>query len=208
MIGIIMGAALAVLMTRIFLEAYPGLKINLFQHPEEAEGAAKGWQSAMTYKFVGVLGTLDKDNSKIYGVMGLGIVIGIIIQSIRKALGKSAVYQAWRVAKPTNKIVDFVLDALLIASPYASSFGGFVGFTTSLWFGLGGIFASMFNWFVDREKKRISGSPGEGKALPEDMSSTSLVGGGLIAGESLFALFLGLSGLIAGGALAKIFGGG
>jgi len=39
------------------------------------------------------------------------------------------------------------------------------------------------------------------------MSTTSLVGGGLIAGESLFALFLGLSGLIASGAIAKIFGG-
>jgi hypothetical protein len=39
------------------------------------------------------------------------------------------------------------------------------------------------------------------------MSSTSLVGGGLIAGESLFALFLGLAGLIGGGAIWKIFGG-
>jgi hypothetical protein len=39
------------------------------------------------------------------------------------------------------------------------------------------------------------------------MSTTSLVGGGLIAGESLFALVLGLSGLIASGAIAKIFGG-
>jgi hypothetical protein len=33
-----------------------------------------------------------------------------------------------------------------------------------------------------------------------------LVGGGLIAGESLFALFLGLSGLIASGAIWKLLG--
>ena len=52
-----------------------------------------------------------------------------------------------------------------------------------------------------------SGSPGEGEAMPEDMSTTSLVGGGLIAGESLYALFLGLSGLVASGAIWKILGG-
>ena len=38
------------------------------------------------------------------------------------------------------------------------------------------------------------------------MSTTSLVGGGLIAGESMFALYQGLAGLIASGALWKIFG--
>ena len=36
-----------------------------------------------------------------------------------------------------------------------------------------------------------------GDVLPEDMSTTSLVGGGLIAGEALFALALGIAGLVA-----------
>ena len=36
----------------------------------------------------------------------------------------------------------------------------------------------------------------EEDALPEDMSTASLVGGGLIAGESLFALGLGIFGLL------------
>jgi len=40
------------------------------------------------------------------------------------------------------------------------------------------------------------------------MSATSLVGGGLIAGESLFALYLGISSLIERGALGKLLGGG
>jgi uncharacterized oligopeptide transporter (OPT) family protein len=208
MVGIIMGAVLAVLMTRVFLEAYPVLKQNLFAHPELSETAAKGWQSAMTFKFVGVLNTLGADNSKTYFVMGLGIVLGLVIQSVRKVLQRSKKYQAWRVASASNKAVDFTLDALIIASPYASSFGGFVGFTTSIWWGLGGIFSSAFNWVGLKRKNASSGSPGEGEVLPEDMSTTSLIGGGLIAGESLFALFIGLLGLIASGALGKILGGG
>jgi hypothetical protein len=40
------------------------------------------------------------------------------------------------------------------------------------------------------------------------MSATSLVGGGLLAGESLFALWLGASSLWERGALGKILGGG
>lgn len=207
MVGIVMGAVLAVVMTRVFLEAYPVLKENLFEHPELAEGAARGWQSAMTFKFVGVLHTLAEDQSKTLSVMGLGIALGVVIQIIRKVLQRSAAYQAWRVRSPATKTVDFILDALVVASPYASSFGGFVGFTTSVWFGLGGIFASIANWLGEQKKKQTGGSPGEGEALPEDMSTTSLVGGGLIAGESLFALWIGLSGLIASGAIAKIFGG-
>jgi uncharacterized oligopeptide transporter (OPT) family protein len=209
MLGVVMGAILAVLMTRVFLEAYPILKENLFAHPElrETPEGAK-WQSAMTYKFVGVLNTLSSDNTKTLSVMFLGIVLGLVIQIIRKVLQRSAGYQAWRTQSATNKTIDFILDALIIASPYASSFGGFVDFTTSVWFGLGGIFASLFNWAEERRRVgHVSGSPGEGEALPEDMSTTSLVGGGLIAGESLFALFLGLSGLIASGAISKIFGG-
>lgn len=225
MLGIVMGAFLAVVMTRIFLEAYPILKENMFAHPELRETAeGSKWQSAMTYKFAGIL-ELTKDVSDpalvaandaktqhTLMVMGMGIALGLVIQVLRKVLAKSRSYQAWRNASPTNKVLDFILDALLLASPYASSFGGFVDFTTSLWFGLGGIFASIFNWNEDRKKAArtthaASGSPGEGEALPEDMSTMSLVGGGLIAGESLFALFLGLSGLILSGAISRIFGG-
>jgi hypothetical protein len=146
--------------------------------------------------------------------MGMGIAFGVLVQALRKLLQQSKGYQAWRKAAPLNRALDFVIDALLLASPYASSFGGFVDFTTALWFGLGGIFASVFNWVEDRRKAQThataqtaGGSPGEGEALPEDMSTTSLVGGGLIAGESLFALFLGLSGLVASGAIARILGG-
>ena len=42
---------------------------------------------------------------------------------------------------------------------------------------------------------------GKAAALPEDMGTASLVGGGLIAGDALAALGLGIAGL-----LATIFG--
>jgi uncharacterized oligopeptide transporter (OPT) family protein len=207
MVGIIMGAILAVLMTQLFLEAYPILKANLYSHPELKEGTeGHQWQAAMTYKFVGILNTLAEDKSRILSVMGLGVAIGFVIEVIRKVLFRSEKYKGWKTSSRFASIVDWLLDSLIFASPYASSFGGFVEFPTSLWFGLGGIFASVFNWFDARRKsatRATAGSPGEGEALPEDMSSMSLIGGGLIAGESLFALWVGAWGLI-----SKILGGG
>ncbi len=206
MVGIIMGAILAVLMTRVFLEAYPVLQKNLFAHPELRETEAHGWQSAMTYKFVGVLNTLAQDKAKTLSTMGLGIVIGLAIETLRKVIFRAPAYRAWKDKNALNASADFMLDALVLASPYASSFGGFVEFTTSLWFGLGGITASVVTFFQKRRQAAREASPNE-EALPEDMSDTSLVGGGLIAGESLYALYVGLVGLIANGALVKILGG-
>jgi hypothetical protein len=88
-------------------------------------------------------------------------------------------------------VADFLFDAVFVPSPYASSFGGFVNLHTSLWFGGGGILSSFLNTVARRKP-----APGE-KAMPEDMSTTSLVGGGLIAGDSLAALGLGIAGLLA-----------
>lgn len=202
MIGIVSGAFVAVLMTRVFLEGFPVLSKNLFAHPELRLDEAKGWQSAMTYKFVGVLNTLNQDQSKTLKVMGLGVLIGLAIEIARKLIFKNKKYLVWKEKNATNKAVDFTLDALIIASPYASSFGGFVDFESSFWWGIGGMVASIIASRRKPEPAVLDGEP-----LPEDMSGTSLVGGGLIAGESLFALWLGLSGLIARGALGKIFGG-
>ena len=201
-IGIVMGALIAVVMTRVFLEGFPVLNKNLFEHPELRLTEARGWQSAMTYKFVGVLNTLSKDQSKTLGVMGLGVVVGLVIEIARKVILKSEKYLAWKKKNGVTKTADFIIDALIIASPYASSFGGFVDFESSLWFGLGGVASSVWN-----SLRKPASAPAGADELPEDMSGTSLVGGGLLAGESLFALWLGISGLIARGALGKIFGG-
>ena len=56
--------------------------------------------------------------------------------------------------------------------------------------GGGGIVSSLWNTFADRKRK-------EDEALPSDMSSTSLLGGGLIAGDALAALGIGIAGLLA-----------
>ncbi len=223
MLGVVMGAILAVGMTTVFMRSYPILKENAFEHPELRQTVeGRKWQSAMTFKFVGIL-ELTKDPTKdttkdpnearlqlaeneakanaTVNVMVFGVAIGLIIQALRKMLQKSKAYQKWRVANRLNKIIDFIVDALLLASPYASSFGGFVEFPTSLWFGLGGIFASIFNWVEERKVKAAGGSPGQGTEQLEDMSTTSLAGGGLIAGEALFFLTIGIMGMVAGGAL-------
>jgi len=88
---------------------------------------------------------------------------------------------------------DFVVDAVVLPSPYAFSFGGFVNLDTSLWLGAGGVFASA----VDSLPKRQTDAPGDAAKLPSDMSGTSLFGGGLIAGDALAALGLGLIALAA-----------
>jgi hypothetical protein len=107
------------------------------------------------------------------------------------------------------------MDAILLPSPYASSFGGFVGLPTTAWFAAGGVLTSVINTFTKKPAKVMAEEGGsaegeakeqmgdaagpkehvEGDELPEDMSSTSLVGGGLIAGEALFFMALGLIGL-------------
>jgi hypothetical protein len=80
----------------------------------------------------------------------------------------------------------FVLDAIVLPSPYALSFGGFVNLPTSLWLGAGGVVGSLL---TARAPAR--------RDLPEDMSSASLLGGGLIAGDALAAVGIGIVSLIA-----------
>ena len=75
---------------------------------------------------------------------------------------------------------------MVLASPYASSTGGFLDLTVSAWFAGG----SLLTWFLSRPP-----AAAEGDAqieIPADMSTASLIGGGLIAGESLYDLGLGL----------------
>lgn len=187
-IGIVMGAIFAVFVTKLFLAAYPVLTVDTFSHPEQKTA---NWQSAMTYKFVGVLRGLTSADPTTLKLMLLGIAIGVATGIVRRFLKASAAYQAWRLKSRGTRAADFVVDAVLLPSPYASSFGGFVDWTTSLWFGLGGVFSSVWNWAVAR---KVSGKA-RAEGIPADMSTTSLVGGGLIAGEALAFLTLGIIGL-------------
>ena len=188
-IGIVMGAIFAVIVTKLFLAAYPVLTVDTFAHPEQKTA---NWQSAMTYKFVGVLRGLTASDPTTLKLMLLGIAIGVATETFRQFLKASAAYQAWKVKSTGTRTADFVVDAVLLPSPYASSFGGFVDWTTSLWFGLGGIFSSVWNWAAGR----AAAGKARAEGVPTDMSTTSLVGGGLIAGEALAFLSLGIIGLL------------
>jgi uncharacterized oligopeptide transporter (OPT) family protein len=89
--------------------------------------------------------------------------------------------------------VGWVADALVLPSPYASSFGGFVDLSTSTWMAVGGVAASAIAT-VEARRRRADAAR---EALPEDMSTNSLLGGGLIAGESLYTLVVGIVSLLA-----------
>jgi uncharacterized oligopeptide transporter (OPT) family protein len=187
-IGIFMGAVFAVVITKLFLAAYPVLKVDTFLHPEMKTG---NWQSAMTYKFAGVLRGLASSETTTLKLMGLGVVIGLVIQLIRLALKRSAAYQAWKERDAGTKAADFVIDTVILPGPYASSLGGFVEFPTAFWYGIGGVFSSVWQWVAARNTKD------KDAGAPQDMDTTSLIGGGLVAGEALAFLALGIIGLLA-----------
>ncbi|MBP6506522.1 MAG: OPT/YSL family transporter [Opitutaceae bacterium] len=187
MIGIIFGAIFAVVLANVFLKAYPVLKLDQFGH--SIEGSQ--WQSAMTYKFVGALRGITESQPHVITALWLGISIGLATEVIRKLVKRSRRYQAWSQASATGKTTDFLFDAVVMPSPYASSFGGFVEIVTVLWWTGGGVFGSLFNVFSARRK-----SAADAEALPADMSTMSLSGGGLIAGDSLAALSVGVYGLL------------
>ncbi|MDM0049634.1 OPT/YSL family transporter [Variovorax sp. J22R115] len=167
-LGIVVGAMLAVVFARLFMAAYPVLLQD--QTVLKADQQPAAWSSAMTYKFVGVLRSLTEDLPFQRTAIGVGIAAGVALEVLRKWL------------RPHT----FVLDAIVLPSPYALSFGGFVNLPTSLWFGAGGVAGSL--WAARVPARRD---------VPEDMSSASLFGGGLIAGDALAAVGIGVASLVA-----------
>jgi uncharacterized oligopeptide transporter (OPT) family protein len=191
-IGIIMGAVLAVLLAKLFMATYPILAQDQFAHPG-LEGAQK-WQSAMTFKFVGALRGITTAQPHVMVALQIGVAIGLVIGIARKLIKSNRSYQQFAAGSIPGRITDFLVDAVIIPTPYASSFGGFVEIPTVLWWTAGGVLSSLYNGWVQR--RTASRPPADGGALPSDMSTTSLFGGGLIAGDSLAALTVGLYGLL------------
>ncbi len=192
-IGVVMGAVMAVLLAKVFMSAYPVLQIDQYSNPHPP--GAEQWGSAMTFKFVGALQGLTHPNPHFSTALQIGITVGLVTEILRKLLKRNQQYQAWIKASKAGFATDFVLDAAILPSPYASSFGGFVELPVALWFALGGIVTSAVQT-VDEQSKRNKPKRPEDEGLPDDMSATSLIGGGLIAGDSLAALGLGIYGLL------------
>jgi hypothetical protein len=191
-IGIAMGAVLAVVLAKVFMNSYPVLRVDQFNHPH-TEGAQQ-WQSAMTYKIVGALKGITNPQPHVMKALRLGIFLGLLIEIARKLIKRNRRYQEAVKTTRTGRATDFVLDAVVLSSPYASSFGGFVELPTVLWWTAGGVGASLYDVIqAKRAARRPQLADGQ---LPPDMSTMSLVGGGLIAGDSLAALSVGLYGLL------------
>jgi uncharacterized oligopeptide transporter (OPT) family protein len=189
-IGILMGSVLCVLLATVFMKAYPVLRTNSFDNPEADVGQ---WQSAMTFKFVGAIRGLGHLESHKLKALLIGLGLGLLMEIARKLLHKNERYKVYVKSAGTGFAIGWIMDALLLSSPYALSFGGFVELPVSCWFAAGGVLTSVVNTIAER---RAKSRPKEDD-LPEDMSTTSLVGGGLIAGESLYALAVGVIGLLA-----------
>ena len=186
--GILMGAIMGIVFAKLFMAAYPVLLQD--QTVMKASEQPANWSSAMTYKFVGVLRSLTHPQPGQITAIWVGIAVGFAIQLARKLLKPSQAYRRFVASGRLGFATDFAVDCFLLPSPYALSFGGFVNLNTSGWFAAGGVVSSAFNT-VFKPK------PGAGGAVPEDMSSTSLFGGGLIAGDALAALAIGIAGLLA-----------
>jgi hypothetical protein len=188
-VGILMGAVLAVAFAKLFMAAYPVLLQD--QTVMKADQQPAEWSAAMTYKFVGVLRSLTDDKPFQRIAIGIGIAIGLALEGLRKLIMSRAAYRRLVAGGRRGRAIDFAVDAVLLPSPYALSFGGFVNLPTSLWFGAGSVVSSLLE---------ASGAAAQAKkdhGLPPDMSGTSLFGGGLIAGDALAALGLGTAGLLA-----------
>jgi hypothetical protein len=185
--GILMGAIMGVVFAKLFMAAYPVLLQD--QTVMKAAEQPANWSAAMTYKFVGVLRSLTAPKPFQLTAIWLGVGIGLAIEVARKVIHANGAYRRLAESGRAGFAADFAIDALLLPSPYALSFGGFVNLNTSLWFGAGGIVASLYNTLFAREAK-------DEKGLPSDMSTTSLFGGGLIAGDAIAALGIGIVGLV------------
>jgi uncharacterized oligopeptide transporter (OPT) family protein len=185
--GIVMGAIMAVAFAKLFMSAYPILQVD--QTTLSADQQPEKWASAMTYKFVGVLHSLADDKPYQRTAIWIGIAIGLATEILRKIIKSWEAYKRFVAGGGLGFSFDFLLDAVLLPSPYASSFGGFVNLPTSAWFAAGGTVASAMDTL--RRKETAGGE------LPADMSTSSLIGGGLIAGDALAALAIGITGLVA-----------
>jgi uncharacterized oligopeptide transporter (OPT) family protein len=188
-IGIVGGAVLCVVLAQLFMSAYPVLRVDTFAHPEARVGV---WQSAMTFKFVGAIRGLGHLAHHQITALWIGFGIGLGTEVARKLLARLGAYRTFIASGTIGFAIGWIVDALLLSSPYASSFGGFVDLPTAAWFAAGSMLTSLLS-----PRRRPAAAPEEaGDALPEDMSAASLIGGGLIAGESLYTLGAGIAALL------------
>jgi uncharacterized oligopeptide transporter (OPT) family protein len=189
-VGILVGSVLCVVMAQLFMTAYPILRVDTFTHPEARVG---GWQSAMTFKFVGAIRGMGHLKSYQVTALWIGFGIGFGTEVLRKLLKRWAAYGRFVASGGGGAVVGWLVDAVLLSSPYASSTGGFLEISTAAWFAAG----SLLTPLLSPRRAPVVTPEEHGDAPPEDMSTPSLIGGGLIAGESLYTLGAAIAALLA-----------
>jgi hypothetical protein len=191
-LGIGAGAVFAVGLAYLFMKAYPILRVDQLTPPKLPE--FDKWQSSFTYKMVGALRGITTKQPHVLVALGIGIGIGLLVESARKLLKKWRRYREFVAGSREGRATGFVFDAILLPSPYAFAFGGFVELKTVVWWTAGGLASALFQYV--RQPREAAEKSAAGEELPEDMSTTSLAGGGFIAGDALANLAIGIYGLL------------
>lgn len=173
--GVLAGAMLAPLLAAFFFRSFP----ELTRFPPAA-----GWESAMTLKIAGTIRTIRSMEAAQLEALAAGFVLGIALAVARRVLRKADSNGLPRFAR--NKAVDFLFDAVLLPTPFALSFGGFVSLSAAAWFAAGSVVRSLWDQWV-------GSAPGTAGHEPAELSGPSLLGGGLIAGETLAYVSVGLA---------------
>lgn len=163
--GVLIGAPLAVFLASLFLESIPALTSQTT--------LGKQWTSAMTIKMDGILQAVagGYQSHQLVG-LGIGLFLGVLIELLRNKLRKRRI-SGGQPSFSANPRIDFLMDAVVLPSPAAAAFGGFIPLPWVLWYGAGGVIDSLHTWVYGNPRER------EGVKAPILCGSGLLVGGGL-----------------------------
>src|ERR1051326_9332580 len=93
----------------------------------------------MTLKMVGALRSITQPKPYMMTALKLGIAIGLFIEITRKFIKSRKQYQQFARDSRAGRVTDFLLDAVLLGSPYASALGGFGELPSVYWLTAGGV---------------------------------------------------------------------
>ncbi len=173
-VGTLVGAMLTPALGSFFFAAFPELLVF---------PPVSGWESAMSLKLAGTVRTVRAMSSAQVEALVTGFVVGILLAVLRRVCTREVEGRPVFSPRPA---LDFVVDAILLPSPFAFSFGGFVSFRAAAWFAGGSVLRSLWDLVASR-KSATDSRPAD------EMNPASLLGGGLIAGETLAYVLIGFS---------------
>ena len=191
--GIFVGALLAVGFARLFMAAYPVLLLDQTAMSEGQQPAQ--WNAAMTFKFVGILKSLTDD--KPYQRTAIWIGVGHRLGSSSSASSGSRA-SAGRTTRRRAPAAPSTSSSTRPCSRRRMRCRSAASSTSRRRSGSAPAASSRAS-STRAPHARRRGAPGDDGELPSDMTSTSLFGGGLIAGDALAALGLGLIALAGSG---------